>query len=146
VRQLSKVSGVYIAIATMFLLAILLSQCGGKSQSGTEGKYTDISPLALKSMMKAKNFYLINVHIPYAGEIPGTDMFVPYAEIGQKLDLPKDSKIVLYCRSGPMSRIAAETLVKQGYTKIYNLEKGMIDWQQNGYGLVLRSEQQKAPE
>jgi rhodanese-related sulfurtransferase len=130
----------------MFLLAILLSQCGGKSQSGTEGKYTDISPLVLKSMMKAKNFYLINVHIPYAGEIPGTDMFIPYTEIGQKIDLPKDSQIVLYCRSGPMSKIASETLVKQGYTKVYNLEKGMVDWEQDGYDLVFRSEQRKAPE
>jgi len=120
------------------VLAIYLSQCSGKSQPASEREYTNISPPVLNSMMEAKNFHLINVHIPYAGEIPDTDMFIPYTEIGQKLDLPKDSKIVLYCRSGPMSKIAAETLVKQGYTKIHNLEKGMIDWQQRGYEIVHR--------
>lgn len=146
---MGRISSIFMVTIIVPLLIIFLSQCSGKSEPANESTYSEyknISPLALKSMMKAKDFYLINVHIPYAGEIPGTDMFIPYTEIGQKLDLSKDSKIVLYCRSGPMSKIAAETLVKQGYTEVYNLENGMIDWQQNGYDLVSRSEQRKAPE
>jgi rhodanese-related sulfurtransferase len=32
-----------------------------------------------------------------------------------------------------MSAIAAETLVGLGYTNIWNLDGGMVDWEQAGY-------------
>jgi rhodanese-related sulfurtransferase len=110
----------------------LVMGCGGAPKSVSGGKYRSISPSELKTMMENKDFTLINVHIPYAGDIPGTDMSIPFNEIGEKLDLPKDSKIVLYCRSGSMSKTAAETLVKLGYKNIFDLRNGMIRWQQKG--------------
>ena len=87
-------------------------------------------------MLQAKNFPLINVHIPYEGEIASTDTLIAYNEIDQHLDrLPADktASIVLYCRSGRMSTIAAEQLVKLGYTHIFNLDGGMIAWEKAGY-------------
>lgn len=38
-------------------------------------------------MLENKDFLLLNVHITYEGEIQGTDLFVPYNEIEQKLVL-----------------------------------------------------------
>ena len=84
----------------------------------------------------------MNVHIPYEGEIPPTDLFVPYNEVEQYLrQFPPDktAKIVLYCRSGSMSATAAKTLVKQGFTNVWNLEGGMVDWEKQGYKLVRQS-------
>ena len=80
----------------------------------------------------------MNVHIPYEGEIPETDKFIPYNKIGEHLnELPnKSKKIVLYCRSDNMSTIAAKTLTKAGYTNLYNLKGGMKAWKAAGYKLI----------
>lgn len=57
------------------------------------------------------------------GHIPGAVLF-PYDEIdGRKADFKKlaqnsDRKIVVYCRSGRRSAVAAQTLVKLGYTDV----------------------------
>ncbi len=70
-----------------------------------------------------------------------TDAKIAYNEIEQHLDqLPADksARIVLYCRSGRMSTLAAQQLVKLGYTHIFNLEGGMIAWEQAGYTLFNR--------
>lgn len=106
---------------------------------GTDGGvYVDVSPRKLSSMLESKDFLLVNVHIPYEGEIEGTDLSVPYDEIGKRLEeLPsRDAKIVVYCRSGSMSATAAKTLVSLGYTNIWNLDSGMIAWKAAGYPLV----------
>ena len=123
---------VYIFASITLALVVFLSQCGGTPKPGSMEQYKSISVSELKTMMKAKDFTLINVHIPYAGDIQGTDMSIPFNEIGGKLDLPKDSRIVLYCRSGSMSKTAAETLVKLDYTNVFDLKNGMIRWQQEG--------------
>jgi rhodanese-related sulfurtransferase len=103
------------------------------------GSYTDVSAVGLAAMLEDKEFPLINVHIPYQGEIEGTDSFIPFDEIGQNLDsLPsdKEARIVLYCRSGSMSATAARELVGLGYTDVWNLDGGMIAWKQAGYPLL----------
>ena len=106
----------------------------GKQVSVSGGSYTDISVAELQSMLKTKDFVFVNVHIPFEGNLAGTDLSIPYDQIGQNLDqLPdKNGKIVLYCRSGRMSAIAAETLVGQGYTNVWNLSGGMVAWEEAG--------------
>ena len=64
--------------------------------------YTDISPDELNAMLANKDFLLVNTHIPFEGDLPQTDLSIPYNEIGANLQLlpaHKDAKIVLYCRS-----------------------------------------------
>lgn len=106
------------------------------------GSYTDVNAPALAMMLKNKDFLLINVHIPYEGEIYKTDLLIPYNEIEQnlyKLPSDKETKIVLYCKTDRMSVIAARALVKIGYTNVWNLKGGMIGWRQAGYPLVDKS-------
>ncbi|HSB72463.1 MAG TPA: rhodanese-like domain-containing protein [Candidatus Methylomirabilis sp.] len=89
-------------------------------------------------MLERKDFLFVNVHIPYEGEIEPTDASVPFDKVDQQLRVfpaKKDAKIVLYCMSGRMSGIAADTLVRLGYTNVSHLEGGMIAWRKAGYPL-----------
>lgn len=114
------------------------------------GAYFTIEPRELEAMLKTKDFPLVNVHIPYEGEIAGTDSFIAFDQIGvgqigvgqmasRKL-LPKDKKaeLVIYCRSGRMSTIAAQALVKLGYSNVRELRGGFNAWVAAGLKLEMR--------
>jgi len=132
----------YLTFIPLLLGMLLLAACqpgstqvGGKQVQVEGGAYTEISVNELQSMLKDKDFTLVNVHIPFEGDIPNTDVSIPYDQIAQSLDqLPadKNAEIVLYCRSDRMSTIASETLVGLGYTNIYNLDGGMVAWENAG--------------
>ncbi len=128
----------------------LLAACGGQApaplatsapaaQVAVEGgSYTNVTPAQLAEMLKHKDFFFVNVHIPYEGEIEPTDAQIPYDQTAQQLKqypADKNAKIVLYCRSGRMSAIAATELVKAGYTNVWNLDGGMAAWEQQGLPL-----------
>ena len=131
----------------LIILFLALSACQPAAVSQTSeriettgGFYQNISTDGLQRMMDDKDFLFVNVHIPYEGDIPGTDVSIPYDHITEpayfnQLPLDKDDKIVLYCRSDRMSTIAAEELVKLGYTDVWNLEGGMVEWERAGYPL-----------
>lgn len=133
----------------VFAAAVLLTACGGStnSQAAGEGRtvsvpggeYTNINPSQLQAMLLEKDFLFVNVHVPFSGDIPETDVSIPFNQMEQNLDeLPddKDAKIVIYCRSGSMSRDAVQDLARLGYTNIWNLEGGFIAWEQAGLPLV----------
>jgi len=131
---------------TALVAVLLLAACGapatplttvevvGKQVSVSGGNYTEVSVAELQTMLANKDFIFVNVHIPFEGNISGTDLSIPYDQIAQNLDKLPDmtAKIVLYCRSGRMSAIAAETLIGLGYSDIWNLSGGMVAWEQAG--------------
>jgi len=131
-------------LGALFSVSLFLAAQGEAVGAGTRvevpgGAYTNVTAPALKEMFGRKDFFFVNVHIPYEGEIAGTDAFIAYDKVEQQLHLlppKKDAKVVLYCMSDRMSTIAAETLVRLGYTNVWNLIGGMVDWRQRGYPLM----------
>lgn len=133
----------WLALGLLALLALTIVACGAESSAPEEftknaDGYADISVQQLAGMLEDKDLTLVNVHVPYEGEIPQTDLFIAYDEIAAHLDqLPdKDAPIVLYCRSGGMSTFAAEELVEFGYTNVMELDGGFNAWKAAGYELL----------
>jgi rhodanese-related sulfurtransferase len=127
---------IFILLAVVILVSCQSKPVTGGTVSMAGGSYQSVTPDELNTMLKDKDFVFVNVHTPFAGNIAGTDLSIAYDQIEQNLSqLPanKNAKIVLYCRSGRMSQIAAEKLVSLGFTNIWDLKGGMVDWEQAGY-------------
>jgi len=127
-----------ILLTTLIACQSNVVEITGKEISTADGSYKNITPAELDTMFRNKDFILVNVHIPFAGDIANTDLSIPYDQISTpenlaQLPADKNAKIVLYCRSGRMSAIAAEALVEQGYTNIWDLAGGMDAWERAGY-------------
>ena len=137
-----------IFAAALFLAAPELPLAGESRTSGApapvetsepEASFVTITNDDLTEKLVRNDFFFVNVHIPYEGEIEGTDAFIPFDKIAEDLDrLPTDrsAEIVLYCRSGRMSEIAATDLAARGFTGVSHLSGGMIDWQRSGHPIL----------
>ena len=123
------------------LLILFTSNLAPNGWSMDAGGYKNISVDQFIEMMGHKDFTLINVHIPYRGEIAETDLLLPFHAIDQQKEkLPDDlnTKIVVYCMSGPMGYVAAEKLVAMGYRRVIHFQGGMVSWKKSGKSLVSR--------
>ena len=52
---------------------------------------------------------------------------IPLQEIPQRLsEFPKDKDVLVYCRSGKRSMAASKFLVENGYTRVFNIDGGIM--------------------
>ena len=117
----------------MLLTFALPLGCVGCSDGGS-ATYEQISGAEAKALMDSESGYIIidaRTQEEYdQGHIPGA-ILIPEYEIADRAEkeLPdKDQLILVYCRSGRRSKIAAEELVKLGYTNVKEFG-GIIDWE-----------------
>ncbi len=98
-----------------------------------------LSPAELSELLATTDPIVINVHIPYAGDIPGTDTSIPYDNVDAieaYLNHDHCADVVLICLSGGMSQSAGNELIKRGYLRVRDLNGGMQAWQAAGYPLL----------
>lgn len=135
----TKMSLLLLAVALLVVGVgvFIVTRNSDNSQSNvSESKieYTSISSDDLKLMLEDKDFVFIDVHTPEQEHIPGTDFIIPYDEVDkiESVLQDKDTKVVLYCRSGSMSKTVAQELADREYTNVYELVGGLHDWKSTG--------------
>lgn len=135
---------------TLILAVVLLVIWGvrdfGKIK-GNQIEVKEITPGELRQEMSSKQFVFINVHTPYEGEIEQTDIFIDFDKMEQnkdKLPMDRTTKIILYCKTGHMSKTAASKLAELGYTNIFHLAGGTEAWEKAGYKTFNVEELKKA--
>ncbi|MBR2454721.1 MAG: rhodanese-like domain-containing protein [Clostridia bacterium] len=122
-----------LIIMLMISLSLFgLCACGGENKTPTL-QYEQISAEKAKELMDTEKDYIIldaRTQEEFdEGHIDGAIM-IPEYEVSARAEkeLPdKDQLILVYCRSGRRSKIAAQALVDLGYTNIKEFG-GIIDW------------------
>ena len=136
-----------VSILAILLSAVMLAGCtaGTDSPQATptataetqstepaQAAYQTIIPEDAKALIGTSGVVLLDVRTKDEfdeAHIDGATL-VPYDAIDQNVDkLPqdKDTTVIVYCRSGRRSAIAAETLLGMGYTQVFDLG-GIQDW------------------
>lgn len=130
----------FAAIAA--LTAVLLSGCAATTTalqpasetapaSNPSSAAQQLTPAQFARAVEEPGRITVNVHVPFEGNIAGTDLSVPYDQINaQAARLPQDrsTPLAVYCRTGRMSKVAVTALSALGYTNIVELAGGMEAW------------------
>ena len=120
-------------ILFLLLAVMLLTACGQEKENDREAVYVNITAEEAKQIMDIEEGYIIldvRTQEEYdQGHIPGATQ-ISHEEIEENAEdvlTDKNQLILVYCRSGRRSKIAAEVLVELGYTNIREFG-GIIDW------------------
>ena len=95
--------------------------------------FEEITPHQLEQKrLKAAPLQIIDVREPYEykeGHIPGSKL-IPLGQLSRRLNElgAKDQEVIVVCRSGSRSGLAAQQLAGWGYNKVINLRSGMMGW------------------
>ena len=108
--------------------------CAGNKKA----EYKNLTSAQFEELIKNPNVQLVDVrtlaehmegHIPSSLNINVKDEAGFPAAVDSLLN--KNQEVAVYCRSGRRSRTAADILVKKGF-KVYNLDKGILNWIEEG--------------
>ena len=125
----------------LFLIfsATMISACQSDSQTEQTKSATEIKQISVaeaKSMVEKPNAQFIDVRTieEYSGGHAPKAVNFPLDEI-EKLSakLDKEKPVYVICETGRRSQKASETLQKNGFKEIYNIEGGTSGWIKAGF-------------
>jgi thioredoxin len=121
-----------IVVIIAFLSALLLETRAQTVQ--------DVDAVKFKELTTQKDMLILDVRTEgeyTRGHIKGStliDLSSPSAADRLNL-LQKNKTVLIYCLSGSRSTVVAQYMQKQGFSKIYNLTYGLMDWNRQGFPL-----------
>ncbi|MEI6406352.1 MAG: rhodanese-like domain-containing protein [Actinomycetes bacterium] len=123
-------------LAVILVSVFALSGCGGSA-----GKVTTLNAADFAAKIADKSIVLVDVRTPSefaSGHISGATN-IDFESGSFESDIKKldKSKVyAVYCRSGNRSGQATALMAKNGFATIFNLEGGIINWQNAGETLM----------
>ncbi len=132
---------IYLIIFVSFLILVIISGCISTTKPPEKAQYTDISVQQAKEMIDSGEVFILDVRTQGeydAGHIKGSTLIpvqdIPAQELDKALNkIPRDKKILVYCKSGRRSTQASEILVNNGFAQVYNMKGGIVEWAKAGY-------------
>jgi len=130
-----------LGITFIVLIMIgLYSARSGVSVSPDQTSGRSLTPSEFDNRINDPNVFVLDVHTPEQIHLPGTDAFIPYDQLSDHLDeLPSDltTPVLVYCRSGGMSKEATEELLKLGYQSVFDLQGGANAYKESHVSVAL---------
>lgn len=127
-----------IVFVCLVLLAAI-SGCVAEEKPPEKAQYTDITIQQAKEMIAGGEVFILDVRTQQEydeGRINGSTL-IPVQVLDKRLsEIPKDKKILVYCRTGHRSAQASEILVNNGFKDVYNMKGGIEEWIKAGYEVV----------
>ena len=121
---------IFFALSLVLIFVMTLFGCKSHNKNAA---YLQRSAKEAKALMESESGYVIidaRTEDEFSeGHIEGA-ILIPEYEVANRAEgiIPdKDTLILVYCRSGRRSKIAAEALVALGYTNVKEFG-GIIDW------------------
>ncbi len=132
-------------LAVLVAAGLLPAGCSQATPGTADQVIDDITPQAAFDMIQRElgnaDFVLVDLRTPEEvadGYIEGAvniNFYDPDFR-GQLDALDRDKTYVIYCRSGGRSGSARDTMRELGFTEVYNVLGGIIDWRAAGLPVV----------
>lgn len=145
--MLNKQNLVYFTSFLVLLIAVMIfASRGGDRAAGIQ----NVTVEEANKMVEKEDVFILDVRAPSefnSSHIEGATLIPVKNSGGSNLspdqllearinEVPKNKKILVYCRSGSRSASASQILVNAGYSQVYNMEGGISAWIGAGYPVV----------
>ncbi len=108
-------------ICCLFIICLLITGCGYNYQTIDANRAMELINEGETIVIDVRNADEFSTgHIAEAVNIPLNNI--------ESISYDKDAKIILYCASGVRSLEATKKLDELGYTNLYNLDGGILNW------------------
>ena len=117
-------------VILLFMILILVTGCGNVKEERKLISYEEVNGI-IENFENLEHVYIIDVR--EEDEYESGHLINSYNIPLSRLDdienenISKDSKIIIYCRSGNRSKTAQEKLNSMGYTNVYDMG-GIVNW------------------
>ena len=134
---------IYFFPALLFM-TLMHPSCGQKAfEQELNRLYKNSVPLVKSEELNLEvleGYYILDIRTPEEYEVshlPNSRMLnYETFDPEQVIDIPKDSKVLVYCSVGYRSERAGEQLLKAGFKNVENLYGGIFDWKNKGNEVV----------
>lgn len=135
-----------VSFLALLIVIMIFASRSGDSPAGVQ----NVTVEEAKKMIGKEDVFILDVRTPSefnSSHIEGATLIPVANAFGSNLsqdnllearvdEVPRNKKILVYCRSGHRSTSASKILVNAGYSQVYNMEGGISAWTGAGYPVV----------